>query len=62
MRPKDNQDEEVTWRIIYRADSDAILIGEVFAKKSNQTPGSAIENSRRRFKEYDDACREEKEA
>ena len=27
-------DRDVTWRQIYRTDSDAIIIGEVFSKKS----------------------------
>src|SRR5688500_7673319 len=32
------QDQTVTWRIIYRADPDAIVVVEVFAKKTSQTP------------------------
>ena len=31
-------DENKTWRIIYKIDSDAIVILEVFEKKTNQTP------------------------
>jgi phage-related protein len=31
-------DENLTWRIIYRIYSDAILILEVFEKKTNKTP------------------------
>jgi phage-related protein len=31
-------DEAKTWRIIYRADADAVIIADVFAKKSAQTP------------------------
>ena len=31
-------DEDVTWRIIYRTDSDAIVIAEVFAKKTGKAP------------------------
>jgi phage-related protein len=27
------------WRIVYRADEDAIVIGDVFAKTSRTTPG-----------------------
>ena len=48
-------DEEVTWRIVYRIDPDAILIVEVFAKKTPQTPAPVLETCRRRLKEYDDA-------
>lgn len=47
------QDEDVTWRIIYRTDSDAIVIGEVFAKKTNTTPKKVIDACKRRFKKYD---------
>jgi len=31
-------DENTTWRIIYRIDTDAIIILEVFSKKTNKTP------------------------
>lgn len=53
------QDENVTWRIVYRVDTDAVVIGEVFAKKSNNTPKSVINNCKKRFKEYDNACNQE---
>ena len=46
-------DKNVTWRIIYRTDPDAVLILEIFKKKSKQTPKYAIDNSRRRLKLYD---------
>ena len=48
-------DSEATWRIVYRIDADAIVIAEVFAKKTPQTPKSVLETSRRRLKEYDRA-------
>jgi len=48
-------DSAVTWRIVYRVDPDAIVIGEVFVKKTSATPRSVIETCRRRFREYDDA-------
>lgn len=44
-----------TWRIVYRVDPDAIVIGEVFSKKTPATPRSVIEVCKRRFQEYDDA-------
>lgn len=47
-------DEGVTWRIVYRTDPDAIVIGEVFAKKTNATPAKVISTCRRRFKQYDE--------
>jgi phage-related protein len=43
------------WRIIYRADPDAIVIIEVFAKKTEQTPDAVLAACRRRLKEYDHA-------
>jgi phage-related protein len=48
-------DEEVTWRIIYRVDSDAIVIGEVFPKKSGETPHRIIDICKQRFRKYDQA-------
>jgi phage-related protein len=48
-------DEGVTWRIVYRVDPDAIVIAEVFAKKTPKTPAAVLDACRRRLKEYDDA-------
>ncbi len=49
--------KSVTWRIIYRTDIDAVVIGDVFAKKSQQTPKNVIDVCKRRFRLYDDAIR-----
>lgn len=43
-----------TWRVFYRIDTDAIVIGEVFSKKTQTTPKSVIDACRRRFRQYDD--------
>lgn len=48
-------DAEVTWRIIYRLDVDAIIIGDVFSKKAGKTPQKVIDICKRRFRDYDDA-------
>ena len=48
-------DKDATWRIVYRTDPDAVIIAEVFSKKSTRTPKSVIETCKRRQKEYDDA-------
>ena len=48
-------DVDKTWRIIYRIDSDAIVILDVFSKKTRATPQSVINRSRKRLREYDDA-------
>lgn len=47
-------DEAQTWRIVYRIDDDAIVIAEVFSKKSKQTPATVIKVCKRRLKEYDE--------
>jgi phage-related protein len=47
------RDEDVNWRIIYRIDADAIVIAEIFAKKTNQTPSKIIGLCKTRLKTYD---------
>lgn len=47
-------DKNGTWRIIYRIDLDAILILEVFQKKTKQTPQKVIEICQRRLQQYDE--------
>jgi phage-related protein len=49
------QDKAVTWRIVYRVDSDAIIIGEVFPKKRGKTPRTVIDLCKQRFRKYDQA-------
>jgi len=46
-------DRGQTWRIVYRIDSDAVVILEVFAKKTAQTPQRVIDTCRKRLQEYD---------
>lgn len=46
-------DENLTWRIIYRIDSDAIVILEVFEKKTSKTPKHVIAVCKNRMKMYD---------
>jgi len=50
-------DKSSTWRIVYRLDSDAVIIGEIFAKKTQKTPKAVINNCKRRFKHYDEAVK-----
>lgn len=50
-------DGRTTWRIVYRLDTDAVVILEVFAKKTAQTPRAVIDTCQRRLKEYDDAAK-----
>jgi len=49
------QDEGLTWRILYRLDPDAVVLLEVFSKKTSKTPQSVIDACRRRLKAYDEA-------
>jgi phage-related protein len=44
-----------TWRLIYRIDTDAIVILEIFAKKTARTPQKVVDVCRQRLKRYDDA-------
>lgn len=53
-------DEGRTWRLVYRIDTDAILILAVFAKKTEKTPDDIIRICQQRLKNYDDASREAK--
>ncbi len=48
-------DENDTWRIVYRIDKDAIVIVEVFSKKAQQTPKRIVAVCQKRLKEYDNA-------
>jgi phage-related protein len=45
-------DVNKTWRIVYYIDDDAIVILEVFAKKSQKTPTKVIETCQRRLTYY----------
>lgn len=47
-------DEAGTFRIIYRADTDAVIILDVLKKKTEQTPQSVIETCRHRLRTYNE--------
>ena len=46
-------DENLTWRIIYRIYTDSILILEVFEKKTSKTPKPIIDICKQRIKRYE---------
>lgn len=46
-------DQAATWRIILRLDADAIVILEVFSKKTRKTPVSVLRSCRARLRRYD---------
>ncbi len=52
LRIKDDE-QKVTWRIVYRTDADAILVAEVFGKTTQKTPQQEIDLCKRRFADYD---------
>ena len=47
-------DKSVTWRIVYRVDHDAVIVGDVFSKKTQTTPKVVIDLCKARFKHYDE--------
>lgn len=47
-------DEDATWRIIYRIDTDAVVILEVFKKATAKTPKHVIDQCKRRLRLYDE--------
>ena len=46
-------DENKAWRLVYRLDPDAIVILEVFEKKTSKTPKSVIDTCQQRLKAYE---------
>ena len=46
------QDESKTWRIVYHIAADAIVILEVFAKTTQQTPQPVIGTCKARLQRY----------
>ncbi len=51
------RDAEHNWRIMYRIDSDAVLVLEVYPKKTRKIPDKVIERCKKRLKQYDAAVR-----
>ena len=52
-------DGGVTWRIAYHVASDAVVILDVFQKKTRTTPKRVIDTARKRLREYQRIVREE---
>jgi phage-related protein len=53
------RDGDLTWRIFYRVDADAVVVIDILAKKTEQTPSGTIQVCRARLAEYDRATLEE---
>ena len=49
-------DANKTWRLIYRIDDDAIVVLDVFEKKTRATPHRVIADCQRRLRLYDQAA------
>ena len=47
-------DQDVTWRIIYRVDPTVVLVPTLFSKKTRTLPRRVVELCRRRLAEYDE--------
>jgi phage-related protein len=52
-------DRDVTWRVVYHVADDAIVIVDVFSKKTRTLPGRVIAATKRRLKEYLRVVRED---
>ena len=48
-------DKARTWRVICAVESDAIVILDVFGKKTQRTPKAVLENCKRRLSMYKEA-------
>ena len=46
------QDVNRTWRIVYHLESDVVVILEVFAKTTQQTPKAVIDTCKSRLRAY----------
>src|SRR5881296_68928 len=45
-------DRDATWRIVYHVASDAIVILEVFSKKTRTLPKAVADTAKRRMQQY----------
>jgi len=53
----DDAEARVTWRIVYRVDADAVVVADVFSKKTQATPKGVIDNCKARLARYDRAAK-----
>ena len=53
------RDRDHHWRIVYRTDKDAIVIVDVFAKKTGKTQVDLIAKCKARLRAYDEIARGE---
>jgi phage-related protein len=48
------RDKQHNWRIVFRVDADAVLVLEVYAKKTRKIPLEVMDRCKKRLKEYDE--------
>ena len=51
-------DRDATWRIVYHVAEDAIVLLDVFSKKTRTMPRSVASAAKRRLREYQRVVRE----
>ncbi len=51
------RDAEHNWRVMYRIDSDAVLVLEVYPKKTQKIPDEVIQRCKHRLRKYDAAVK-----
>lgn len=54
------RDADHHWRIMVRIDPDAVLVVEVYPKKSRKIPDEVLQRCKQRLKRYDAALKAEK--
>jgi phage-related protein len=52
-RKRKTEPQEPSWRIMYRIDIDAVVILEVYGKKTRKIPDEVIDRCKDRLKKYD---------
>jgi phage-related protein len=55
------RDGEHNWRIMYRIDNDAVLVLEVYAKKTRKIPDVVIARCKQRLKRFNAAAKKQTE-
>jgi phage-related protein len=50
-------DQNKTWRLIYRIEANAIVILDIFEKKTTQTPHEVIKACQRRLRNYEESLK-----
>ena len=54
------RDGEHNWRIMYRIDADAVLVLDVYPKKTRKIPDEVMNRCKQRLKQYDAAVKDNK--